>query len=82
MPNFIEIGGLTRKQLVDLTRNDPATETRMSRVRSRVTYVTLPDRNRERERSDKTRKDFGVENITLKVRFPRYGHILRIDEEP
>ena len=23
MPNFIEIGGVTRKPLVDLTRNDP-----------------------------------------------------------
>ena len=24
MPNFIEIGGVTRKPLVDLTRNDPS----------------------------------------------------------
>ena len=27
MPNFIEIGGVTRKPLVDLTRNDPIRET-------------------------------------------------------
>ena len=26
MPNFIEIGGVTRKPLVDLTRNDPSTQ--------------------------------------------------------
>ena len=26
MPNFIEIGGVTRKPLVDLTRNDPYVE--------------------------------------------------------
>ena len=26
MPNFIEIGGVTRKPLVDLTRNDPIGE--------------------------------------------------------
>ena len=30
MPNFIEIGGVTRKPLVDLTQNDPRRDSRIS----------------------------------------------------
>ena len=32
MPNFIEIGGVTRKPLVDLTRNDPPRNSVLARI--------------------------------------------------
>ena len=41
MPNFIEIGGVTRKPLVDLTRNDPQAEIERIRGHNQTGSVVL-----------------------------------------
>ena len=79
MPNFIEIGGVTRKPLVDLTRNDPHMEScqilwfasecsTVLRTRSNGPFGRRQIR-RGTESSDET--DEGADNAT--------GHLDNVD---